>query len=87
MSIKGLILFDIDGVIRDVSNSYRMAIIKTVKHYCFWEPSIFEIDEIKNEGIWNNDWDLSLELIKRHIVSNRLTITPVSYTHLRAHET
>ena len=72
MSIKGLILFDIDGVIRDVSNSYRMAIIKTVKHYCFWEPSIFEIDEIKNEGIWNNDWDLSLELIKRYIKTENL---------------
>ena len=85
MSIKGLILFDIDGVIRDVSNSYRMAIIKTVKHYCFWEPSIFEIDEIKNEGIWNNDWDLSLELIKRHIVSNRLTITPPTRKELVCH--
>ena len=27
----GLILFDIDGVIRDVTNSYRMAIQETVK--------------------------------------------------------
>lgn len=76
MKIKGLILFDIDGVIRDVSNSYRSAIKETVKHFCFWEPSIFEIDEIKNEGIWNNDWDLSLELIKRNISKNKLTINP-----------
>ena len=78
MKIKGVILFDIDGVIRDVSYSYRTAISKTVKHFCFWEPSIFEIDEIKNEGIWNNDWDLSLELIKRHISTNKLTINPPS---------
>jgi len=78
MGTKGLILFDIDGVIRDVSNSYRKVIRKTVKHFCFWEPSIFEIDEIKNEGIWNNDWDLSLELIKRHISKNKFNINPPS---------
>ena len=24
-----------------------------------------DIDNAKNEGIWNNDWDLSLEFIKR----------------------
>ena len=85
MSIKGLILFDIDGVIRDVSSSYRMAIIKTVKHFCFWEPSIFDIDEIKNEGIWNNDWDLSLELIKRYITRNRLNIKTPSRKELVRH--
>tara|TARA_Y100001978_G_scaffold195012_1_gene202740 strand:+ start:6206 stop:6994 length:789 start_codon:yes stop_codon:yes gene_type:complete len=61
----GIILFDIDGVIRDVSHSYRLAIKKTVEKFCGYEPSTYNIDELKNEGIWNNDWDLSLELIKR----------------------
>ena len=63
----GLILFDIDGVIRSVENSYRLSLKKTVYKFSGWEPSYIDIDNAKNEGIWNNDWDLSLELIKRHI--------------------
>ena len=61
----GLILFDIDGVIRSVENSYRLSLIKTVYKYSGWEPSYKDIDNAKNEGIWNNDWDLSLEFIER----------------------
>ena len=61
----GLILFDIDGVIRSVENSYRLSLKKTVFKFCGWEPSFIDIDNAKNEGIWNNDWDLSLEFIKR----------------------
>ena len=70
----GIILFDIDGVIRDVGNSYRLAVQKTVDYFCNWEPSQRDIDNLKNEGIWNNDWDLSLELIKRYINKNNLNI-------------
>ncbi|WP_288262633.1 TIGR01548 family HAD-type hydrolase [uncultured Prochlorococcus sp.] len=61
----GLILFDIDGVIRSVENSYRLSLKKTVYKFTGWEPSYLDIDSAKNEGVWNNDWDLSLELIKR----------------------
>ena len=57
MNNIGLVLFDIDGVIRDVSNSYRMAIQETVSFFCGWKPSIEDIDSIKSEGCWNNDWD------------------------------
>ena len=67
MNNIGVILFDIDGVIRSVENSYRLSLKKTVYQFCGWEPSYQDIDNAKNEGIWNNDWDLSLELIKRHI--------------------
>ena len=65
MKIKGYILFDIDGVIRDVTNSYRLAIQRTVKNYIGWTPSMEVIDNLKSEGSWNNDWDVSLEIIKR----------------------
>lgn len=76
MSYQSLILFDIDGVVRDVSNSYRLAAQKTVNHFCGWNPTNQDIDKLKNEGHWNNDWDLSLELIKRYIKVNRLSIAP-----------
>jgi len=70
----GLILFDIDGVIRSVENSYRLSLKKTVYKFSGWEPSSIDIDNAKNEGIWNNDWDLSLEFIKRHQNKNNLNL-------------
>ena len=72
----GLILFDIDGVIRSVENSYRLSLKKTVCKFSGWEPSYIDIDNAKNEGIWNNDWDLSLELIKRCIKNCLLYTSP-----------
>ena len=65
MESKGFLLFDIDGVIRDVTNSYRLSIKETVNYFGNWKPTLEEIDSLKAEGCWNNDWDLSLELIKR----------------------
>ena len=70
----GLILFDIDGVIRSVENSYRLSLKKTVYKFSGWEPSYIDIDNAKNEGIWNNDWDLSLELVKRFIKKKNLNL-------------
>jgi len=70
----GLILFDIDGVIRSVENSYRLSLKKTVYKFSGWEPSYIDIDNAKNEGIWNNDWDLSLELIRRCIKKENLNL-------------
>ncbi|MDC3118377.1 TIGR01548 family HAD-type hydrolase [Prochlorococcus sp. AH-716-K03] len=75
MNNIGIMLFDIDGVIRSVENSYRLSLKKTVYKFCGWEPNYRDIDNAKNEGIWNNDWDLSLELIKRHIKSKNLKVT------------
>ena len=65
LKTQGFVLFDIDGVIRDVTNSYRLSIRDTVYRFSQWNPTIEDIDELKEEGCWNNDWDLSLELIKR----------------------
>ncbi len=70
----GLILFDIDGVIRSVEKSYRLSLKKTVYKFSGWEPSYIDIDNTKNEGVWNNDWDLSLELIKRFIKKENLNL-------------
>ena len=75
MKPRGFLLFDIDGVIRDVSGSYRLAIQETVNQFCSWKPSISEIDDLKSEGIWNNDWDASLELIKRYSQTQQESIS------------
>jgi HAD superfamily phosphatase len=75
-----LVIFDIDGVIRDVSNSYRRAISDTVEHFTdgAWRPTMVDLDNLKSEGIWNNDWEASQELIYRYFELNnrsRETIT------------
>jgi len=64
--LKGFLLFDIDGVLRDVSSSYRLAIQETVDHFSQWRPTLENIDALKAEGCWNNDWKASQELINRY---------------------
>ncbi|MBT9313118.1 TIGR01548 family HAD-type hydrolase [Leptothoe kymatousa] len=63
-----LAIFDIDGVVRDVGGSYRRAIADTVEHFTNgdYRPTPTDLDQLKSEGIWNNDWKASQELIKRH---------------------
>jgi HAD superfamily phosphatase len=60
-----VLLFDIDGVVRDVAASYRRALAETVQHYSGWRPDARCIDALKGEGRWNNDWEASLELLRR----------------------
>jgi HAD superfamily phosphatase len=80
-----IFVFDIDGVIRDVSGSYRRALADTVEYFTnsAYRPSPEEIDELKSEGIWNNDWEASQELIKRHFDGLGKT-TKVSYEEIVA---
>jgi HAD superfamily hydrolase (TIGR01548 family) len=63
-----LVIFDIDGVIRDVGGSYRRALADTVEHFTdsAYRPTPLDIDQLKSEGIWNNDWEASQELIYRY---------------------
>lgn len=61
-----IVVFDIDGVIRDVGGSYRRALADTVEHFAGYRPSARDIDALKAEGLWNNDWEASQELIARH---------------------
>lgn len=65
-----IIVFDIDGVIRDVSGSYRRALADTVEYFTnyVYRPTVTDIDDLKSEGIWNNDWEGSQELIYRYFV-------------------
>lgn len=69
--LKAIIIFDIDGVIRDVGNSYRRAIADTVEEFTdgAWRPTMEDLDHLKSEGIWNNDWEASEELIYRYFES------------------
>ena len=49
-----------------MSGSYRKALQATVEHYSGWHPAQSCIDALKGEGRWNNDWEASLELLRRN---------------------
>jgi HAD superfamily phosphatase len=73
--MSAIVVFDIDGVIRDVGSSYRLALADTVAEFTrgAYRPTAIEIDQLKGEGIWNNDWEASQELIYRHFESHGQT--------------
>ena len=56
------LVFDMDGVLVDVSESYREAIAQTVKHFTGLEAPARLIQEYKNQGGWNNDWALAQKI-------------------------
>jgi HAD superfamily hydrolase (TIGR01548 family) len=63
MSTPALLIFDMDGVLVDVTDSYRQTVIETVKHFTGAEITNEHIQTLKNRGGANNDWDLALEMI------------------------
>ena len=56
------LLFDMDGVIADVSQSYRTAIIETAAHFGV-TVSGADVQAIKARGNANDDWQLTTELL------------------------
>jgi HAD superfamily phosphatase len=59
-----LIVFDMDGVLVDVTESYRETIAQTVKHFTGVNVTREQIQDCKNQGGWNDDWRLTHHLIK-----------------------
>lgn len=63
------VLFDMDGVLVDVSSSYRIAIEKAANEYFQKEGiscniSQAEVSKIKSTSGFNNDWDATYALVR-----------------------
>jgi histidinol-phosphate aminotransferase len=63
------VLFDLDGVLADVSGSYRTAIRRTAAEFGV-EVGPEDIDRIKAEGDANDDW----EVVRRLLLERGVTI-------------
>lgn len=63
MRSPDVLVFDMDGVLVEVSRSYREAIVETVRHFTGDFVSQDLIQDYKNAGGWNNDWLLSHKFI------------------------
>jgi len=55
---RGVLIFDLDGVLVDVADSYRETIIRTIEHFTGRRVTRDYIHEIKNRGGFNDDWAL-----------------------------
>jgi len=62
MSQSQVLVFDMDGVLVDVTDSYRETIVRTVEHFAGKTISRDTIQDYKNQGGWNNDWALSQKI-------------------------
>jgi HAD superfamily phosphatase len=60
---KPFLVFDMDGVLVDVTESYRETIARTVEHFTGVRPTNARIQEFKNAGGWNDDWKLSHHMV------------------------
>ncbi len=60
---KPILVFDMDGVLVDVTESYRETIARTVEHFTSIRLSPEKIQEYKNQGGLNDDWKLSHHIV------------------------
>lgn len=63
---KDMLIFDLDGVVFDVRDSYISAIAETFKYFSKQEISKEEIFEVKNLGGMNCDWDATKYLLEKY---------------------
>jgi HAD superfamily phosphatase len=61
--MEGVIVFDMDGVLVDVTQSYRETIRATVRSFGGPDISHERIQDYKNSGGWNNDFALSQKIL------------------------
>ena len=59
-----VLVFDMDGVLVDVTGSYREAIRQTVRHFTGRDIGNDAIQQFKNQGGWTNDWALAHQIIR-----------------------
>jgi HAD superfamily phosphatase len=62
-AMKPLLVFDMDGVLVDVTESYRETIARTVAHFTGEPVTREQIQDLKNAGGWNDDWKLSHHMV------------------------
>ncbi len=60
-----VLIFDMDGVLVEVTDSYRQATIETIEQFGGPRLTNEDIQDYKNQGGFNNDWDLCAAAIRK----------------------
>lgn len=61
-AMRSIVVFDMDGVLAEVTESYREGIVQTVEFFTGKRIEREIIQDYKNQGGWNNDWALSQKI-------------------------
>jgi HAD superfamily hydrolase (TIGR01548 family) len=67
------LIFDMDGILVDVSKSYREAIRQTASYFLNRNIPMSEVEAIKSNVGMNNDWDATYALINNPNISYEVT--------------
>ncbi len=59
-----ILIFDVDGVLVDVSGSFHRSTIQTVRHFTGQRVTPSQIQQWKSKGGYNDDWRLTTDWIK-----------------------
>jgi HAD superfamily hydrolase (TIGR01548 family) len=59
-----LLVFDMDGVLVDVRESYHRTILETVRHFTGRPVSLAQVQHWKNRSGYNDDWKLTTDWIR-----------------------
>jgi HAD superfamily phosphatase len=79
---KPILVFDMDGVLVDVTESYRETIARTVEHFTGSRISHEAIQQYKNEGGWNDDWQLSHHIVSEAGAGTSFETVKTHFQHL-----
>lgn len=60
-----MVVFDMDGVLADPAETFRRALIETVRHFAGVRMSQDDIARIKNGGGFNDDSDIAIQAIRQ----------------------
>jgi HAD superfamily hydrolase (TIGR01548 family) len=64
------VILDVDGVLVDVSNSYRRAVVESVAHVYDETVPKAALQQFKNAGGFNDDWELTYA-VALYLLANR----------------
>jgi histidinol-phosphate aminotransferase len=60
-----IIGFDMDGVLIDTSESYDLCILETVKYFTKENIDVSQVIQLRDQGGFNNDWELTQKLLQQ----------------------
>ncbi|MFH1470747.1 MAG: histidinol-phosphate transaminase [Candidatus Micrarchaeota archaeon] len=78
------LIFDIDGVLVDVSKSYREAIKRTASKFLRRNVTSGEVEEMKSTVGFNNDWDAAYALVTRTQNPMEINRTSTLYSKIKS---
>jgi histidinol-phosphate aminotransferase len=60
-----IIGFDMDGVLIDTSESYDLCILETIKYFSKKTIDVTQVIQLREQGGFNNDWELTQKLLQQ----------------------